>query len=56
MNKKLSNTFIKHCNVCFLELKGFIIDFKTFENYIYFGIFYINLDIIIFLKNFENFF
>jgi hypothetical protein len=46
MNKKLSKTFIKHCNACFLTLKGFV-DFKTFENYIYFEIFYRNLDIII---------
>jgi len=32
----------------FLTLKRFQTDFKSFENYIYFEIFYINLDIIIF--------
>jgi hypothetical protein len=47
MNNKISKTFIKHGNTCFLTLKGFKIDFKTFETYTYFEIFYINLDIII---------
>jgi hypothetical protein len=46
MNKKPSKTFIKHYSVWFLTLKG-LIDFKTFENYIYLETFYINLDIII---------
>ncbi len=48
MNNKFSKTFIKHCNACFLTLKGFQIDFKTFETYKNFEIFYINLDIITF--------
>jgi hypothetical protein len=46
MNKKLSKTFIKHYSMWFVTLKGFI-DFKTFENYMYLEMFYINLDIII---------
>jgi len=48
MNNKISKTSIKHCSACFLTLKGFKIDFKTFETYTNFEIFYINLDIIIF--------
>ncbi len=35
MNNKFPKTFIKHYNTCFLTLKGLIINFKTFDNYIY---------------------
>jgi hypothetical protein len=48
MNKKLWKTFIKHYNACFFyHWKDLLMDFKTFENYINFEIFYTNLDIII---------
>jgi hypothetical protein len=30
MNNKLSTTFIRHCNACFLTLKGFINRFQNF--------------------------
>ncbi len=43
MNNKLSKALIKHCDACFLALKGL----QNFDSYIYFEIFYINFDIII---------
>jgi hypothetical protein len=31
MHLKLSKTFIKHCNACFLTLNGFINRFQKFQ-------------------------
>ncbi len=47
MNNKLSKSFIKHYNVCFLTLKGHKYISKLLEITYIFEIFYINLDIII---------
>ncbi len=47
MNNKLSKTLIKHCNACFLALKGLQNRLQNFDSYTYFEIFYINFDIII---------